>query len=152
MRNKLKQNLILLPHCILTSFLNENLQRSNKELLEIMDILIDSETGILQLPCPHLISTIALKNQTLNNADTSTENMTSVSDSLPKLYQAILEPIVSQIEEYQRHGTRITGVIGVKGSPKCSLKLSLNKESIQFIKMLVTMLKEKGIIVPIADL
>jgi predicted secreted protein len=152
----MERKVILIPHCVLIPGINGNTNISRDELEEIIKVLLDSETGIVQLPCPHLSSIIA-KNKG-ERSITTVENTLikeNKNNSYKKLYRKILEPVITEIEEYKKQGVEIIGVIGIKGSPICNVGVAndiQNKNFGLFMKILIERLHEKSIKIVMANI
>lgn len=151
------RKIILIPHCVLVHGFSNDTYRD--EIKEIMSVLLDTKTGIMQLPCPYLSS---ITDRNGGDACTITETENSFieynkKNSDTKLYEKILCPVLSKIKEYKEQGIQVNGLIGVKGSPTCSTNTnSYNKKDTktqgQFIKALLQELKEHSIAISMADI
>lgn len=150
------RKVILIPHCVLTPGFNSSTNISRNELDEIIKVLLDSETGIIQLPCPHLSSIIAKNNGEYSK---TTVEKTFIEgnkgNNYTNLYRKILKPVVSEIEEYRKLGVYISGLIGIKGSPICSVDTAIDNRNGNyglFMKTLVKKLNEKSIKISMANI
>ncbi len=150
------KKVILIPRCVLSPGFKSSASISREEQEEIMKVLFDSETGIIQLPCPHLNSIIAGKETECS----TTALVNSFIDKnrngkVTKLYRKILKPVLSEIEEYRQQGIIFAGIVGVKGSPSCSLGIKMNdrkSEPGQYMKALVKSLDKKSFSINMADI
>jgi len=113
-RNK---RMILLSHCILNSNAKvEGLAKYKGVLKEVVKNLIDSEYGIMQLPCPEMQGYgIKRWGHVKEQFDTQ---------YFRKNCQSILVPIVDQIVDYTRNGYIFEAVIGIDGSPSCGVNMT----------------------------
>lgn len=150
------KKVILIPECVLTRGFKNNVNISREEQEEMLKVLFDLETGIIQLPCPHLYSIINDKkkecsNTTLVNSFIDKNKCSTVT----KLYNKMLKPVLSEIEEYRQHGIQFAGLIGVKGSPSCSVGVRMNNQEGnpgQYMKALIKSLNEKSLRLNMADI
>ncbi|MBI9061243.1 MAG: hypothetical protein JEZ14_04605 [Marinilabiliaceae bacterium] len=152
---KKMKKVILIPRCVFTPGFKSALQKSPEELEEITKVLIDSATRIIQLPCPHL--------ESLTVADRTECTVISPKDFSNKyngeyyliLYRKILKPVISTINHYQERGIQLTSIIGVKGSPSCSVSNIADNKNLnhgQFMRTLIKKLKEKSTEINMADI
>jgi predicted secreted protein len=113
-KDKRSRKIAIVAHCIL----NQNsrakgLAKRPNAITEIVDFLLKNDVGIIQMPCPELSS-----------AGTQREGSTKEcydNASFRKHCRKIAEEIVNQIQDYaaSQIGTRV--IIGVEGSPSCSV-------------------------------
>lgn len=110
------KKVILVSHCVLTSCFNNN-GFYRDEIDEIMKILLDTQTGIIQLPCPHLFLKISENNSKidLEIKDKNSVDENQKKEDHAKLYEKILSPIISEIKEYKKQGIQVVGLVGIKG-------------------------------------
>lgn len=109
---------------------------------EILKVLLDSGTGIIQMPCPHL--TLLWHKCKKNN---SSENYHHLINSMKEydlstLYSGFLSPVFNMVEEYKKQEFEIVGLIGVKGSPTCEMK-SIDKATSNNQGLFMEILKRK---------
>ncbi len=153
------KKVILIPHCVLTKGFNNNTTTHRNEIEEIIKVLLDAQTGIIQLPCPHLFLKISESDSKIYSA---TKENNSVDEKHKegdhtKLYEKILSPIISEIKEYKKQGIQVVGLIGIKDSPDCSVNTSnCNEQNSQrsgaFIEILLQKLNFFFITINMADI
>lgn len=81
----------------------------------LVRLLVDKGVGIVQLPCPevtHLGVRRPLGTDTREQYDTP---------AYRKVCESIAEQIVALMRTYERDGYRVAFVLGVEGSPSCSV-------------------------------
>lgn len=148
------KKIILVAHCLLTKrFLN----LTGKNAGEIARVLLNSETGIIQMPCPHLYS---LKNKnayilTNGAASVSSDNEFSKvlkSGNAEKLYSEMAATLLIQVENYRRQHFEIAGIIGIKDSPVCGTNGYESENKCSFMNFFCKKLKNEGINISIANL
>ncbi|MBL4561916.1 MAG: hypothetical protein JKX79_13125 [Labilibaculum sp.] len=144
---------ILVPRCILTRGLDWKSNGSYHELAEIMKVIIDSKSGIIQLPCPHLESMIQNEEDSCaHSIHANTFAESNLNNSYVQLYTRMISPVIKEIEACEKQGVRITGLIGVKGSPCCSTKTSKDDIDRQFMKLLLRKMEERLIHIETANI
>ena len=154
-----EKKIILIAHCLLAKgFVNS----FSNEMSEITRILLDSETGIIQMPCPHLFSLV--NGDTQKNASGNVKNscyagfFEEMKNGNPEdLYSGIIDSLVMQITEYKHHNISISGIIGVKNSPICGVNNQIVKNKLPkkhgiFMDLLNKRLKDKKITINMTDI
>lgn len=126
-QDKRGKKILLVAHCIL----NQNSKIDfcayyPGAILEAAQAILDSGVGIIQLPCPELLC-LGLDRQaderesrTIESEDTRVAKLMKEKQSAC-LCQSIVDSIAYQIEEYNKHGFQIIGLLGVNGSPTCGI-------------------------------
>jgi predicted secreted protein len=157
--DKRSKKLLLLAHCIL----NQNAQSDGTSpyggtLTELIAWLNTTGVGIIQIPCPELhclgldrgdkeggTRPVVIENSRIRH---------ELEQNKPQAtLQALLEPLVYQIEEYLKYGFEIKGMVGVNRSPSCGVDTTskANKETPGqgvFVQALQEVLTQKGIEIP----
>lgn len=144
---------ILVPRCVLTRGLDCKSDGSYHELEEVMKVIIDSKSGIIQLPCPHLESMIETEEDSYTHsihANTFAES--NLNNSYAQLYGRMISPVIKAIERCEKQGIRVIGLLGVKGSPCCSTKTSKDGTDGQFMKLLLRKMEERLIHIETANI
>ncbi|HOO38990.1 MAG TPA: hypothetical protein PLU81_10860 [Deltaproteobacteria bacterium] len=122
------KKLLIVAHCIL----NQNSKLAGwayypGAVTNIAHLLIDSECGIIQLPCPELIY-LGLDRECEEGINTTDGKVDTVighrmNDTRGKaLCRKLLEDVFLQVEEYRKHGFETVGIIGSNGSPTCGVE------------------------------
>lgn len=121
------KKLLLVAHCILNQ--NSKIDACAYypgAIREAAQAILDAEVGIIQLPCPELLC-LGLDRQADKAAVRSIESEdTRVAERMKEakalqLCREIAGNVVYQIEEYQKHGFQVLGLLGVNGSPTCGV-------------------------------
>jgi predicted secreted protein len=130
----------LIAHCIL----NQNsraagLAERPSMITEILKFLANNEIGIIQLPCPELAYAGALRAPQIKSQYNNT--------TFRRQCKRIAQEIADQIRQYEEHEIRLKLVIGVDGSPSCSVH-----NSGIFMEKLRLALNKRGITAPFYDI
>lgn len=112
--DKRSGKLVLVAHCIL----NQNskvlgLAQHSNMIFEIVELLMEKDYGIIQMPCPELTFAGLLRwSQTREQYDTS---------MFRRHCRKIAIQLVDQIIEYVKNGMEVPAIIGIEGSPSCGI-------------------------------
>ncbi|MCG8540849.1 MAG: hypothetical protein MJA82_13055 [Clostridia bacterium] len=111
---KRNKKIILLSHCIL----NQNsvvklLARAKGAYNMVIEKIIRSNIGIIQLPCPEFLF---LGENRLPKTKEEYDNR-----DYRILCENLIRNIQKQIIEYMKNGYKIIGIIGIEESPSCGL-------------------------------
>jgi predicted secreted protein len=122
---------------------------------EIMEVLKNSDTGIVQMPCPEFIC-LGLDRgfdgkheQTLIEENSKIRMLMKREPAYTKMKE-LVHYTMTQILEYKKHSFTIKGVVGVNRSPTCGVETtSKDNEEISgegvFIEELSNELKKNSI-------
>ena len=126
------KKVVLLSHCVLNSFC-EMPEASDAFRKRIVDILMEKKISMIQLPCPELCYQALERESIVAGAAKAQEY---------EIYcKQLLDPMIRNIKEYQKHGISIAGIIGIDTSPSCSVA---DKNAIM-TKILMDQMSELGI-------
>jgi predicted secreted protein len=106
---------VLVAHCIL----NQNsrvlgLAKKAGAVNEVVDFLVRSGVGIIQMPCPEFTYAGLLRQpKTREQYDNA---------MFRRHCRKIADEIANQIQEYVKGGVKLKLVVGVDGSPSCGVK------------------------------
>ncbi len=138
----IERKIIFVPYCLMTKrFTAQN--RNDTE--EVLKVLSDFKTGIVQMPCPHLVSLMNEENTGKAEHPHCSEFVKEIKQNPGNLYTGIINPLLIQIEKYKQLNFEITGIIGIKGSPVCGIYNPTVKEYGSFIILLNKELRNRGI-------
>lgn len=154
--DKRSKKAVFVAHCILNQ--NAKLDKCAHypgPIRETAQLLLDSGVGVIQLPCPELMY-LGLDRETEETAHpTVMEEDTRIArrmrtEKSQAVCQRIVDDILYQIEEYQKHGFEIIGFVGINGSPTCGVNTTWmeNKEVEGYgvlVSLLFDALSQKGI-------
>jgi predicted secreted protein len=136
-KDERSEKIALVAHCLL----NQNsraigLAKRSSVINEIVEFLTLKKIGIIQMPCPEIAYAGALrKPQTREQYD---------NIKFRGCCRKIAKEIANQMQEYANCGVKLEIVIGVDGSPSCSV----NEVSGIFIEELRLKLDGRGISAP----
>ena len=125
--NEQPKKAILIPSCVLTPGSRFCLNRPQEEIQEIIKVIQDSQTQVIQLPCPHMQALISEAEQLHPLLGRNTLSSNQHNKEAQLLFGRLLTPIMSELKVYQKANTLLTAIIGVKGSPYCSVKATNSK-------------------------
>jgi predicted secreted protein len=130
------KKVIIVAHCILNQNARMNTCASAPSAIpKIPEYLIQNEIGIIQYPCPEF-NFLGLRRQgqdrnvldgSYHHEDGEVYDKISVPEGRGYL-KSISANIAYQIKEYQKHGFRVLGILGILGSPTCGVGLKYYKE------------------------
>ena len=131
------KSVIFVAHCILNqNSISDGTATHPAQIKEILELLIESKVGIVQMPCPEL-HCLGLDRGDVNGSsrpvveeNTRIRDIMSQSAMIEKIKQFVHQ-IVYQILEYRKHGFEIKGIIGINRSPSCGVDTTSknNKEA-----------------------
>jgi predicted secreted protein len=141
------KKLILVAHCLLNqNSISDGTALYPGSIAEIVNFLIKSSIGIVQMPCPELLC-LGLDRGNINGSkvpvvleNTRIRSMMNKKQAAVRL-KHLVKDLVFQISEYQKYGFEVKGVIGVNRSPSCGVdttsmkNLEVQGEGV-FMKML----------------
>ena len=121
------RRVVLLAHCIL----NQNAISDGTADFAGMDEalvrrLLEAKVGVVQLPCPEL-SCLGLDRGDPEGADRpvvaeNTRIRGAMGTAAPRrILAGLVEQVVFQVEEYQRNGFAVLGLVGIDRSPSCGV-------------------------------
>ena len=126
--DKRSKRVILTAHCILNQ--NAKIDRCAHypgAIKKVVATLIASGIGIVQMPCPELLY-LGLDRQVDKDAATTIESEdTRVAQRMNEelgrtLSRRLARNLVHQIDEYERNGFQVVGLLGINGSPTCGVE------------------------------
>jgi predicted secreted protein len=148
--DKRTRRIVFLAHC----FLNMNTRFPEGAdfagaNIPLVEILLESEVGIVQMPCPEFLCLGIEK--TGWAAGTPAE--------IRGAFRRVAETVADQVGAYQGHGYEILGIIGMNPSPSCGVEASKGKGTMLgldrdtseraepgvFIEELIALLEERGL-------
>lgn len=118
MREKIdrrSKKIIFVAHCILNqnSVVN-GIARFSGMIKDVVQIFLDKDIGIIQLPCPELLFAGSQRNKMRRDGYDTPEFRDHCN--------RILIDIFKQIEDYTSNGYKILCIIGIARSPSCGVK------------------------------
>jgi predicted secreted protein len=153
------KKVLLVAHCVL----NQNAKLDACAyypgvIREVSKVLIDSDVGILQMPCPELLCLGLDRQVATGTQPTVEEEDTRIASRLAEdqgqvVLHEIVDGLVYQIQEYHKNGFVLTGLVGMNGSPSCGVESTWADDEEkqgpgEFIRMLGEKLEQKGFAIP----
>jgi predicted secreted protein len=150
------KDILFVAHCLLNqNSISDGTATYPGSVKHVMALLLESEIGIVQLPCPEL-NCLGLDR---GNADggkspvliENTRIRAAMSQkAAPAKLKALVGPLVFQISEYRKYGFSIKGIVGINRSPSCGVEsTSQNNQEVAgqglFMEALRIELEENGI-------
>ena len=150
------KSVIFVAHCILNqNSLSDGTAFYPAQISEVLELLTESEVGIIQMPCPELLCLGLSRGNTGKSSTSIVEENTRIrkimnQNSMTEKIKQFVQPVVHQILEYRKHGFEIKGIVGVDRSPSCGVNTtSKNNEEVSgsgiFMEMLFDELNNNNI-------
>lgn len=153
------KKVVLLAHCLLNqNSISDGTADLPSQFTELIEYLIAGSIGIIQMPCPEL-TCLGLdrgdehgSKRPLLEENTRIRGLLTEPANLETL-RRMARNLVYQIQQYQAHGFRVLGVVGVNRSPSCGIETT-SKNGVEesgkgvFIEFLSETLEENGISLP----
>ncbi len=121
------KRVVLLAHCLLNqNAISDATAIAAGAVRELVDVFMDADVGILQMPCPELCCLgLDRGDEKGGTRDVVIENTrirkAMESGRANEELQVLADQVLHQIREYSRHGFEILGVIGCNRSPNCGV-------------------------------
>jgi predicted secreted protein len=121
------RTVVLVAHCLLNqNAISDGTADFPGADVGLVELLLQSGVGILQLPCPELHCLGLDRGDPLGGERPILEENTRIRAALEhpapgKVLAALVAQVVFQVEEYRRHGFTIVGLIGINRSPSCGV-------------------------------
>jgi len=117
------KKVVLVVHCLL----NQNARIDTCAYFpgamgKVAQVLVDSGVGIVQLPCPELMH-LGLDRERHGGMRIGIREALSEPEGRAACRE-MARQIVYQVQEYQRHGFAVLGLIGNDGSPACGVTVT----------------------------
>jgi predicted secreted protein len=161
--DKRSKKIVLVAHCILNQ--NAKIDRCAHYpgvITEVVHVFTEAGVGILQMPCPELMC-LGLDRQVEPETPNTVESEDSrvakrMQDEQTKATcRQMTNEIIYQVEEYQKNGFDVLGVVGINGSPTCGVETvwSNDQEEVGsgiLIQYLKEECRQKEIILPMCGI
>lgn len=110
------KKVVFVSHCLL----NQNARAKNQEkapgvIKDIMELFVESEVGVVQLPCPQIVH----NGGGINRKFTPTKQIEN--NGYRKECKKISDSIIKQVESYIKEDYKVVGIVGVEFSPTCAV-------------------------------
>ena len=143
-QNRRSNKIVAVAHCILNQNSRvQGLATFRGSLTPIIETLIKSEAGIIQMPCPEFLY-MGYKRwvQTKEQYDTVMYR---------RFCRKIAGRIAEQIQEYLKNDVKTVAILGIEGSPTCAVEETTKGykggKQVEIKKRKTKMVKEKGILI-----
>ena len=131
------KKIILVAHCILNqNSISDGTAVYPGSIQEILKLIIDSNIGIVQMPCPELLCLGLDRGNIEGSKFPVVEENTRIranmkKESMQNKINQMVKNLIFQITEYKKHGFEILGIIGINRSPSCGVDTTSdhNKET-----------------------
>ena len=157
------KKVIFLAHCLLNqNAISDGTAVYPAAFRELIQLLLDREVGIVQMPCPELCC-LGLDRGDVYGAERpvvveNTRIGRAMEEDGPRQRrEALADQVVDQIQEYQKHGFQVLGIVGANRSPNCGVETTSDQNRElegqgAFLEAIAQRLEAVGIAVPMLGL
>jgi predicted secreted protein len=153
------KRVLFVAHCVLNQ--NAKIDRCAYYpgvITEVVDALIASRAGLIQMPCPELVC-LGLDRQvepdaatTIESEDTRVARLMAAEENRA-ICRTLADAVIFQVEQYRKHGFEVVGVLGINGSPTCGIETTFAADRDQpgpgiFIQQLDEACRKADIVLP----
>jgi predicted secreted protein len=154
------KKIIFIAHCMLNqNSVSDGTAEYPGSIQEIIRFIIDSNIGIVQMPCPEFLCLGLDRGNAEGRKSPVVEENTRIRTQMKRFLvqdkiNKLVRNLVFQITEYKNHGFDILGIIGINRSPSCGVDTTSdhNKEISGrgiFIGLMNEALQNKGLFIKI---
>lgn len=122
------KKVIFLAHCLLNqNAISDGTAVCPAAFGELIQLLLDHEVGIVQMPCPELCC-LGLDRGDVRGAERPVvEENTRIrrameEDGPRQKREALADLVAEQVQEYHKHGFQVLGIVGANRSPNCGVE------------------------------
>lgn len=122
------KKVIFLAHCLLNqNAISDGTTVCPAAFGELIQLLLDHEVGIVQMPCPELCC-LGLDRGDVHGAERPVvEENTRIRRAMEKdgprqKREALADLVAEQVQEYHKHGFQVLGIVGANRSPNCGVE------------------------------
>lgn len=144
------KKIILVSHCILNqNSISDGTADFPGTNASICKLLIESNVGIIQMPCPELLCLGLDRGDVGGGERDVVEENTRIRHQLQsersvEIMHHLADQILFQIKEYMKNGFLILGVIGINRSPSCGVHTtSKNNQEVQGEGVFIEILRQE---------
>ena len=157
------KKVIFLAHCLLNqNAISDGTAVYPAAFRELIQLLLEREVGIVQMPCPELCC-LGLDRGDIHGAERPVvvENTrirrAMEADGPRRKREALADQVAEQIQEYQKHGFQVLGIVGANRSPNCGVETTSDFDREvegrgAFMEAIAQRLEAAGISVPMLGL
>ena len=157
------KKVIFLAHCLLNqNAISDGTAVCPAAFWELVQLLLDREVGIVQMPCPELCC-LGLDRGDVHGAERPVvEENTRIRRAMEKdgprqKREALADLVAEQVQEYHKHGFQVLGIVGANRSPNCGVETTSDFDREvegrgAFMEAIAQRLEVAGISVPMLGL
>ena len=157
------KRVIFLAHCLLNqNAISDGTAVYPAAFQELVQLLLDHEVGIVQMPCPELCC-LGLDWGDVHGAERPVvEENTRIRRAMEKdgprqKREALADLVAEQVQEYHKHGFQVLGIVGANRSPNCGVETTADFDREvegrgAFMDAITQRLEAAGISVPMLGL
>lgn len=157
------KKVIFLAHCLLNqNAISDGTAVCPAAFRELVQLLLDREVGIVQMPCPELCC-LGLDRGDIHGAERPVvEENTRIRRAMEKngprqKREALADLVAEQVQEYHKHGFQVLGIVGANRSPNCGVETTSDFDREvegrgAFMEAIARRLEAAGISVPMLGL
>ena len=157
------KKVIFLAHCLLNqNAISDGTAVYPAAFRELIQLLLDREVGIVQMPCPELCC-LGLDRGDVHGAERpvvveNTRIRRAMEEDGPRQKrEALADLVAEQVQEYQKHGFQVLGIVGANRSPNCGVETTSDFDREvegrgAFMEAIAQRLEAAGISVPMLGL
>ena len=157
------KKVIFLAHCLLNqNAISDGTAVCPAAFGELIQLLLDHEVGIVQMPCPELCC-LGLDRGDVHGAERPVvEENTRIRRAMEKdgprqKREALADLVAEQVQEYHKHGFQVLGIVGANRSPNCGVETTSDFDREvegrgAFMDAIAQQLEAAGISVPMLGL
>ena len=157
------KKVIFLAHCLLNqNAISDGTAICPAAFREVIQLLLDREVGIVQMPCPELCCLGLDRGDVHGAARSGVVENTRIRRAMEKdgprqKREALADLVAEQVQEYQKHGFQVLGIVGANRSPNCGVETTSDKDRElegrgAFIEAIAQRLEAEGTAVPMIGL
>ncbi len=150
------KKIIITAHCLMNqNSISDGTADLPSQFDKVINLIMANKIGIIQLPCPE-VACLGLDRQDKDGSqrellleNTRIRNLIEKKEN-QNILRSKAKEIAIQLEDYQKYGFKILGIIGVNRSPSCGIETTTIDGKEQngrgvFISIIDEELRKKGI-------
>ena len=157
------RKVLFVAHCLLNqNAISDGTAVCPAAFRELIQLLLDREVGIVQMPCPELCC-LGLDRGDVHGAERPVvEENTRIRRAMEKdgprqKREALADLVAEQVQEYHKHGFQVLGIVGANRSPNCGVETTSDFDREvegqgAFMEAIAQRLEVAGISVPMLGL
>lgn len=128
------RKVVFIAHCLLNqNAISDGTAVFPAAFRDVIDTYLDKNVGIVQMPCPELCC-LGLDRGNIHGAESPvTAENTRIrrameADDISRQLSQLVDYVMKQITEYNRHGFEIEAIIGANRSPNCGVETTSDND------------------------